>query len=1232
MKRATISLQLFLVVVTFGHSTVEASDVYCVKPSHSLQNCGNSSHLCKELQFYASNARQYFASDTTLGFLPGEHILEGLNVSVVNVTNLHLTGESVQCTSSTQSKKPQVSCSGEAGFIFQDIVNLTLSSLSFTHCGQRVPPTVYSPEFGMANTALGFSSIENLLLESITVLNSSGYGILTTNIYGKSAVRDCYLQHNRGRVEYKGGNVHFNYSDCPMQYTQSGIELTVNDSYFAFGGYDGGYNDSKSTGTFATGVALTMSCTNITVFMNNVTLEDNKNNHTLGFGGNMFVHFWNNTGYISNAVHISGSRFLRGNSWIGAGLGVTLYMGGSRSGVSDPTIECENTLTITDSILSENGASTGSGLYVEYLQELSSNNCTANIYIKNSVLSHNIVSTKKNKMSITNVGVAMNILDGQLSGVSIIDPNTFNVNFSNVTVEYNTLFIPDYQRLASGSAALFIENFRGRLEVRDSYFQHNNVTAISAFHSDVTFAGDITIFNNTGVRGGGLIVCESSYIILTPNTSINFIRNHAELSGGGIYAEQECANSAPLCFYQINIGDIRTGCGKFNNISQLVKDCGIRVNMIGNTADFSGSHIYGGSIGNCYLQRITHALKRDQFDAIFKLEGPSTDLSTISSDPRMACFCLNETNVKCSQESMFYAMKEVYPGEIVTISMVITGQLDGAVPGLLRVNVSTSAQNYSLYNTGRTCTPIQFPAHSCDYSNTIYEFGVLFHSSSYSPNFTIGQSKYLHVAFKHCPDGYDLDAVECKCDCHKSWEKIECDFEKMVLKRWSPAWLGFVDGHIVYQGECPYDYCKDGPVELKIVDGTFDPDGQCALNRAGVLCGKCKPGFSLSATSSACIDCTHHPSVYLAVYIIGKLLFGLGLIFLLTACNLTITGGTISGLLFYANIFQMNSSVFVPHRFNVLTAILSWVNLDFQLMQCLYNGLDSCTKSWLEFVFPVYLWTLVAAIVFLSKRFNSVARLFAGNTVKVLATLIELSYAGLAQAVVTALSPIWITVNSNNQTTSYSSILWLYDGTVRYMELKHFPIFLVGAVFGVLILVHTLILLFVQPLQHHSNLCCLSWVAKLKPLIDAYTSPHLIKDQCRYWPGLLLLVRLLLVLAFALNTTGNSDINLMAVVTSCLLVFTVAWSVGGVYKKTYLNVLNSSFVINLGVLSLLTMQYKSVTITYVSASLAVATMFGVLAYHIFQRLRWVCKWKSERFYRTSLDVEETTELLPELRD
>ena len=257
-----------------------------------------------------------------------------------------------------------------------------------------------------------------------------------------------------------------------------------------------------------------------------------------------------------------------------------------------------------------------------------------------------------------------------------------------------------------------------------------------------------------------MIACESTNIILTPNTTINFLGNHAQLSGGGIYAEEQCANSVPLCFYQIDMGS--TSCGSYNNLSHLVSKCRMRINMINNTADFAGSHIYGGSIDKCYFHIITEVFEPEDFEAVFKLEGPQTDLSRVSSDPNQ-----NSTTKICSEEVLHYPDK-VYPGEAITVYAIIVGQLNGLVPGLIRVNTS-QGQTYTLHDSGLNCTAIEITTRSCDYSNVTYKFEVFVSSSSVSPNFTIGKSKYLHVGFKQCPSSYKLNKIEGKCDCHDSW-------------------------------------------------------------------------------------------------------------------------------------------------------------------------------------------------------------------------------------------------------------------------------------------------------------------------------------------------------------------------------------------------------------------------------------------------------------------------------
>ena len=177
--------------------------------------------------------------------------------------NLRLTGESGVCSLATHQvslRKPQITCAGEAGFLFQASQNLTISSLSFNHCGQSIPSTVYTRDFGGAKASLAFDSIENLVLNSLGVYNSSGYGFLTHNIYGRSSIQSCELLYNRGSVSYRGGNALLNYTECYTNnsYSWSGAEIGILDSIFSFGGYDDVFNDTHNTGTFATGIALTL--------------------------------------------------------------------------------------------------------------------------------------------------------------------------------------------------------------------------------------------------------------------------------------------------------------------------------------------------------------------------------------------------------------------------------------------------------------------------------------------------------------------------------------------------------------------------------------------------------------------------------------------------------------------------------------------------------------------------------------------------------------------------------------------------------------------------------------------------------------------------------------------------------------------------------------------------------------------------------------------------------------
>ena len=86
-------------------------------------------------------------------------------------------------------------------------------------------------------------------------------------------------------------------------------------------------------------------------------------------------------------------------------------------------------------------------------------------------------------------------------------------------------------------------------------------------------------------------------------------------------------------------------------------------------------------------------------------------------------------------------------------------------------------------------------------------------------------------------------------------------------------------------------------------------------------------------------------------------------------CNLTVSTGTLNGLIFYANIIRANQAVYFPveksERFSsLLSVFIAWLNLDLGVEVCLFQGMDAYIRTWLQFVFPVYIWILVGFIMF----------------------------------------------------------------------------------------------------------------------------------------------------------------------------------------------------------------------------------------------------------------------------
>ena len=340
------------------------------------------------------------------------------------------------------------------------------------------------------------------------------------------------------------------------------------------------------------------------------------------------------------------------------------------------------------------------------------------------------------------------------------------------------------------------------------------------------------------------------------------------------------------------------------------------------------------------------------------------------------------------------------------------------------------------------------------------------------------------------------------------------------------------------------------------------PDDQCAFNRSGILCGACQRNLSQVLGTSRCKECSNIMVLALAP---GVILAGILLVGCLMLLNFTVSTGTINGLIFYANIVRASQSTFFEPEFNssFLSMFIAWLNLDLGIETCFYNGLDACAKTWLQFVFPLYIWLMVIIIVVASHYSTTASRLFPNNGLQVLATLFLLSYAKILRTVITVFTSTTLVYPDG-----FQKRVWLYDGNIEFLTGRHLPLFVVTLMLLILLSIpYTLSLVSIQWLQRVSHYRLLSWVHKLMPLFDAYTGPY--KHNHRYWTGLLLLVRVMILTVFSLNRDNNPSINLLAIAVIALSLQMYV-SFVKVYKSTLHNVLEVAFLINIAFLSVAT--------------------------------------------------------------
>ena len=857
-----------------------------------------------------------------------------------------------------------------------------------------------------------------------------------------------------------------------------------------------------------------------------------------------------------------------------------------------------------------------------YFVNLTSNNHGGAVYGENGVISFGVETRvvfmnnvakfnggaicMTNGMIIVNTDADLNFSNNSVlsgGGAAFLENTTIRVesdaiHFYNnrgkmggaMYFRYGTMYIN-----SNRSSVMFIKN-TAQLQGGAIYVEAGVSSSIIVDNSS-----KLLLFNNSAFQGGALYIIPSSFTIKVGyESSVQFINNTATDVGGAVYSEMQSA--APCLF--------------------MVTDYSAELSFIGNHVNRSiGHHMYGTSIRyeKCDEKHVLLANKRGKPYCFYQSHtiherinisfnpGLNETLSPVSSAPWRVCLCDSNGKPQCANLSQIFANVSVYRGDTFMLSTCIVGYDFGTTVGNVYARFLYSNESPRLeqsqynqpVNESKKCSPLKYTIYSnhdeellqlqtsvlplslyVDKKNAIstYKESISNDIADFISNdngclreVLLTTPVFINIKlFPGCPPGLTLNHDHTKCSCFSVLANngFKCSIQNKTgyLKWNSTVWVNATfnesqSNGIIYNHFCSPYYCKSGEKTINIGD---DPSKQCASNRTGILCGGCMENFSLAIGSSRCIEC---PNSHNMALVLAFAAAGVFLVIFILALNLTVTQGLINGLIFYANIVWAYKIILFPpeiqenHWLIFLQVFIAWLNLDFGIESCFFVGLDAYWKTWLQFLFPFYIWAIAGVITVACRYSSCLTNLIGSRVVSLLATLFLLSYMKLLGTIIDATSVAVIARYPQN--TSYA--VWYLDGNLRYCQHPHIYLFIAAvATLVFLWLPYTLLLLFIQPLRRVSHLRPLKWINRLAPVYDAYFSP--LKDKHQYWFGTMLLVRGVLLIILTITSGANPELNvLILLLLIAFLRFFI--SVQNVYKQMNVSVLESSTSLNLIVLS-----------------------------------------------------------------
>ena len=1136
------TLLVFLLLLTVPVSAFTSTDVYYIIAGHE-QSCPPH-QICHNLSYYISQPGRYFTSNTTIIFLEGNHSYDReVHVSISHVYNLTLKGQG------------QWPIKGAEETVMQStvIINCTRGRGLFI-----------------------FDRSHNITVESLTVVNCGrddrngvfSFSLVTNVLFLKNSI-----QHMMGC----GLTIYFCNNSIVITNCSFYISTALNASKDSWrNDYYCSVIDFLYVGPFSSEVnyQLDLSYSNIT------KCRTNGNGGGIGFsaGDGSFKLFFEHLVLSQNTAAVGGGMHFgtHGTSTLLVSITNTDFIDNYGHSINDISFETSShshlyfnlegsTILHTGMTYSDYGVSISG--YGETIVDLDhtrmkfANLRLAGFYMKSMSDNQYLYIYDCQFESSHNVSVILSVVEAP----TVIT----NCTFSNNT---------------GGNSVILLFCNAGFGEDNDSDFENcvisnNNMTGITLIASRVIFGGRNVIQNNRNTEGAG--------ITLSLQASISVV--------------------GELCLYN-NTVDEHGGAILLQSTIFAVdhqKECTITVygtiNFSGNRARKGGSDMYGAVLMGCNsgLQYVPHVGQPNEtswyFDTPLSKHFHFTNndrLSSMSSDPIMVCFCNNSGLPDCSDRTQHHMQS--YPGLEINTSIATVGYYGGTSPGVVQVSTqhATLVRSYG-QSVNNNCFQLHILLQNTSSVTALVDIRV----DSGLPGWDLS----IGVDMRECPIGFTKISGQCHCEQFLSASNVQCNLSTASVEflRSGNSWFAYINNTQCITGttNCPFDYCNQSNVSFDIMA----PDRQCMGNRTGILCGQCQSHLSIMLGSNRCGTCSNWYLFLLPVFALA----GIVLVAMLMFLNLSVSVGTINGLLFYANMVKLNEAFFFPNdSIPVVSQFISWLNLELGIEVCLFDGLDGYWNTWLQFAFPAYLFLLMGGIIVGCRYSVWLCRLCGSHAVPALATLFFMSYTKILLTVTNALSMFQLPCNDS------ILIVWSVDGNIDYGSFKHLVLVAISCCVLVVGLAYPVLVLCAPLLERYSDKCIPlhRWnpVAKFKPLLDAYGGPY--KDKFRFWTGVTLMVRLTLTVTFSFTSGKLAAINGYIIITVVSGIF-IFWSfTKGVYKKIYLSTLEVFYLLNIQLLSTVSLATASLRFnhyqiaTIVSVCLSFVVCLVTMTIHLWWNL------------------------------